>query len=94
MPVQVQVSGAIMDLEVSWDKAIVTVAAGETVHFFDTGWSRDLDSARYINSSFSCLDARYGWYEERLGAHFSRPPLFSFTKGEVTCDTVLDIARS
>lgn len=34
---QVQVSGAIMDLEVSWDKAIVTVAAGETVHFFDTG---------------------------------------------------------
>lgn len=26
-----------MDLEMSWDKSIATVAAGDTVHFFNTG---------------------------------------------------------
>ena len=30
-------AGAVMDLEVSRDKSIATVAAGDTVHFFDTG---------------------------------------------------------
>lgn len=34
---KVQVSGAVMDLEMSWDKSIATVAAGDTVHFFNTG---------------------------------------------------------
>lgn len=34
---KVQVAGAVMDLEMSWDKSIVTVAAGDAVHFFDTG---------------------------------------------------------
>lgn len=34
---QLQVSGAVMDLEMSWDKSIATVAAGDTVHFFNTG---------------------------------------------------------
>ncbi|CAM9571343.1 unnamed protein product [Scytosiphon promiscuus] len=33
---KVQVAGAVMDLEISWDKSIATVAAGDTVHFLDT----------------------------------------------------------
>lgn len=55
---KVQVAGAVMDLEISWDKSIATVAAGDTVHFFETGeitfclfpWSGVLGLFRFLTT--------------------------------------------
>lgn len=55
---KVQVAGAVMDLEMSWDKKIATVAAGDTVHFFDTGggWGGLLRSCACVCVLLLCID--------------------------------------
>lgn len=66
---KVQVAGAVMDLEMSWDKKIATVAAGDVVHFLDTGVVMPFEKMEIekLVSKYTCSEVILGvkWRNER-----------------------------